>query len=122
MIRSASRRFVSTQPVRAVRSPSQIASKSSPKKRCSWQTLQISGRPGSVRKMRFVSVTIDITCFRIASGSAKISMTLPSDFDILLTPSVPLTIGESVKTASGSGKTWPYRALNVRRISRASSK
>ena len=48
MIRSASSFFVSTQPVRAVRSPSQISSKSSPKNRWSWQTLQISGRPGSV--------------------------------------------------------------------------
>ena len=44
MIRSASSRLVSTQPVRAVRSPSQISSKSSPKKRWSWQTLQTSGR------------------------------------------------------------------------------
>ena len=49
MIRSASSRLVSTQPVRAVRSPSQMSSKSSPKKRCSWQTLHTSGRPGSVR-------------------------------------------------------------------------
>ena len=35
------------------------------KKRCSWQTLHTSGRPGSVRWMRCVSVTMLMTCFRI---------------------------------------------------------
>ena len=96
MIRCASSFLVSTQPVRAVRSPSQISSKSSPKNRWSWQTLQTSGRPGSVRRIRFVSVTIDMTCFRIRSGSPRMSMVLPTDFDIFLTPSVPSTTGALV--------------------------
>ena len=96
MIRSASSFFVSTQPVRAVRSPSQISSKSSPKNRWSWQTLQTSGRPGSVRLIRSVSVTIDMTWRRISSGEAKISIVLPTDLLILRTPSVPRTTGASV--------------------------
>ena len=84
-----------------------MSSKSSPKNRCSWHTLQTSGRPGSVRRIRLVSVTIDMTCFRISSGSPRMSMVLPTDFDIFLTPSVPSTTGACVNTASGSGNVSP---------------
>ena len=98
---------MSTQPVRAVRSPSWISSQSGPKKRCSWQTLQTSGRPGSVRRIRWVSVTIDMTCFRITSGWPRTSIVLPTDLLIFFTPSVPRTVGASVKTAFASGKVSP---------------
>lgn len=98
---------MSTQPVRAVRSPSQMRSKSALYGRWSWHTLQTSGRPGSVRRMRWVSVTMDMICFRRTSSGAKISIVLPMDLLILRIPSVPRTMGDSVCTASGSGKVSP---------------
>ena len=54
-----------------------------------------------------MSVTIDITCFRMSSGEPRISIVLPTDFDIFFTPSVPSTTGASVNTASGSGNVTP---------------
>ena len=58
--------------------------------------MQTSGRPGSERSARFVSVTIDMIWRRSTSSSAKISIVFPSDFDIFFTPSVPSTIGAVV--------------------------
>ena len=84
--------------------------------------MHTSGRPGSVRKIRWVSVTIDMTCLRMTSAGARTSIVLPTDLDIFLTPSVPSTVGASVKTACGSGNVSPYRALNARTISRDSSR
>ena len=40
-----------------------------------------------------MSVTIDMTWRRISSGAPRISIVLPTDFDIFLTPSVPSTTG-----------------------------
>ena len=54
-----------------------------------------------------MSVTIDMTCLRMTSGGARTSMVLPTDFDIFRTPSVPSTVGASVKTACGSGNVSP---------------
>ena len=117
---------MSTQPVRAVRSPSWISSQSGPKNRWSWQTLQTSGRPGSVRRIRFVSVTIDMTCLRMSAGSASTSIVLPSDLLIFLTPSVPRTVGrlgehglrlrEGVAVAAVEGPDDLPRELQVRRL------
>ena len=69
--------------------------------------MQTSGRPGSVRRIRFVSVTIDMTCLRMTSSDANTSIVLPTDLLIFLTPSVPSTTGASVKTAFGSGNVSP---------------
>ena len=41
------------------------------------------------------------------SGDARISMVLPTDLDIFLTPSVPSTTGALVYTAWGSGNVSP---------------
>ena len=101
---------MSTQPVRAVRSPSHSDLVVVAEERWSWQTLQTSGRPGSVRRIRFVSVTIDMTCLRMTSAGARMSMVLPIDLLILRTPSVPehgrrlgvdrLRLGERVAVAA----------------------
>jgi hypothetical protein len=61
-----------------------------------WQTLQASGWPGSVRMIRSVSVTMPMICLRIMSGSARISIVLPTDLLIFFAPSVPRTTGASV--------------------------
>ena len=38
-----------------------------------------------------MSVTIDMTCLRMTSGAARMSIVLPTDLLIFLTPSVPST-------------------------------
>ena len=58
-----------------------------------------------------MSVTIDMTCFRIMSGSARISIVLPTDLLIFRTPSVPRTVGASVKTASRLGERLAVAAV-----------
>ena len=60
--------------------------------------MQTSGRPGSVRRMRMVSVTMLMTWPRMTSGAARTSMVLPIDLLIFRTPSVPSTTGASVNT------------------------
>ena len=53
------------------------------------------------------SVTMLITRRRISSGSAKIGIVLSALLLIFVCPSMPSTVGASVKTGSGSGKIGP---------------
>src|SRR5213593_4823698 len=87
---------------------------------CRSKTGQISGLPGSERRLRAGSVIIGRTLARIVSGESASSMSLPYDFDILR-PSVPGTLGISVSFTSGSGNTSPNALLKRRATSRVSS-
>ena len=87
---------------------------------CRSNTGQMSGLPGSERRLRAGSVIIGRTLARTTSGGSASSMSLPYDFDILR-PSVPGTFGISVSLTSGSGKTSPKALLKRRATSRVSS-
>ena len=112
----------SRHPMPAVRQPlaTNCKSTSGVKILCRSKTGQISGLPGSERRLRAGSVIIGRTLARIVSGESASSMSLPYDFDILR-PSVPGTLGISVSFTSGSGNTSPNALLKRRATSRVSS-
>src|SRR6266850_234720 len=112
----------SRHPMPAVRQPlaTNCRSTSGVKILCRSKTGQISGLPGSERRLRAGSVIIGRTLARIVSGESASSMSLPYDFDILR-PSVPGTLGISVSFTSGSGNTSPNALLKRRATSRVSS-
>src|SRR5207245_8277395 len=112
----------SRQPIPAVRHPVAHASRSAigVKILCRSNTGQISGLPGSVRRLRAGSVTIGRTLAVIVSAVSARSIVLLYDFDIFR-PSVPGTFGISVSFASGSGNSSPNALLNRRATSRVSS-
>ena len=77
---------------------------------CKREIGQISGRPGSPRRIFFGSVTNERTCARIVSGSSLSSIVLSRDFDILR-PSDPGISGVSDSSGCGSTSTSPYSRL-----------
>ena len=106
----------------AVRQPVAQASRSAGGVKILWRskTGQISGWPGSLRRLRAGSVIIGLTLPVISSGVSESRMALFSDFDIFR-PSVPGTFGISVSLAPGSGNTGFHVLLKRRATSRVSS-
>ncbi len=87
---------------------------------CRSNTGQISGLPGSLRRLRAGSVTMGLILAVISSGVSESRIALLSDFDILR-PSVPGTLGIWVSLAPGSGKIGFHVLLKRRATSRVSS-
>ena len=98
---------MSTQPVRAVRSPSQslVVVAEEALELADVADLGPAG-VGAHDPLRVGDHRHDLLADR-RPASARMSIVFPTDLLIFRTPSVPRTVGASVKTACGSGNVSP---------------